>query len=105
MPPETIQFPLSATILLILATLLLGLILAVLLRLNTNIRILTQILSKTSRISKTHSESEANEAIVKAGSHFDTFLKENPECRSLTKKDQFKAYRKWRGDKGLNWSR
>ncbi len=39
-----------------------------------------------------------------AGSLFESFLSEEPSRRSLPKSEQFAAYRKWRNDKGLNWS-
>ncbi len=40
---------------------------------------------------------------VEPGTHFDEFLSEDPQRRALSKKEQSKAYRKWRDDKGLNW--
>jgi hypothetical protein len=39
-----------------------------------------------------------------AGGAFETFLSEDPARRQLPKKEQFAAYRKWRQEKGLNWS-
>ena len=38
------------------------------------------------------------------GGAFETFLNENPSRRDLPKAEQFAAYRKWRQEKGLNWS-
>ena len=38
------------------------------------------------------------------GGAFETFLSEDPERRNLTKSEQFSAYRRWRQEKGLNWS-
>jgi hypothetical protein len=35
---------------------------------------------------------------------FDDFLAEDPSRSKLTKNEQFAAYRKWRQEKGLNWS-
>jgi hypothetical protein len=35
---------------------------------------------------------------------FETFLNEDPTRLQLTKSEQFSAYRKWRQDKGMNWS-
>ncbi|MEM9236281.1 MAG: hypothetical protein AAGB14_05835 [Verrucomicrobiota bacterium] len=32
------------------------------------------------------------------------FLEEDPKRQELTKKDQFEAFRKWRSEKGLNWT-
>lgn len=39
-----------------------------------------------------------------AGGAFETFLNEDPARRSLPKGEQFAAYRRWRQEKGLNWS-
>jgi hypothetical protein len=39
-----------------------------------------------------------------AGGAFESFLAEDPARRQLPKKEQFAAYRKWRQEKGLNWS-
>lgn len=38
------------------------------------------------------------------GGPFETFLDEDPSRRSLTKKEQSAAYRKWRQERGMNWS-
>ena len=35
---------------------------------------------------------------------FETFLAEDPARGQLTKSEQFSAYRRWRREKGLNWS-
>jgi hypothetical protein len=35
---------------------------------------------------------------------FRTFLKEDPARQKLSKSEQFSAYRRWRKEKGLNWS-
>lgn len=35
---------------------------------------------------------------------FETFLTEDPARQQLPKSEQFKAYRRWRREKGLNWS-
>jgi hypothetical protein len=39
------------------------------------------------------------------GGAFETFLNEEPERRVLPKSEQFAAYRRWRQEKGLNWSK
>jgi hypothetical protein len=39
-----------------------------------------------------------------AGGTFEMFLGEQPARKSLPKGEQFKQYRKWRQEKGLNWS-
>ena len=38
------------------------------------------------------------------GGAFEAFLAEDPERRKLPKGEQFAAYRRWRQEKGLNWS-
>ncbi len=40
---------------------------------------------------------------VPPGTPFEEFLNEVPSRRSLSKKEQFAAYRDWRSQKGLNW--
>lgn len=36
--------------------------------------------------------------------HFRQFLEEDPARREMPKKEQFSAFRKWRSERGLNWS-
>lgn len=43
-------------------------------------------------------------ADASAGGAFETFLNENAERRSLSKSEQFAAYRRWRQENGMNWS-
>lgn len=38
------------------------------------------------------------------GGAFEIFLSEDPSRRSLSKGEQFSAYRVWRQQKGMNWS-
>ncbi|MBB5353797.1 hypothetical protein HNR46_004060 [Haloferula luteola] len=40
-----------------------------------------------------------------SGGLFEAYLDENPERRMLSKKEQFDGFRKWRNEKGLNWSK
>ncbi len=40
-----------------------------------------------------------------AGGAFESFLKEDPSRRNLSKGEQFAAYRQWRQECGLNWSK
>lgn len=44
-------------------------------------------------------------ADVEAGGAFDEFLREDPARRRMVKSEQFAAYRQWRQDKGMNWSK
>ncbi|MCX6874175.1 MAG: hypothetical protein NTW21_10260 [Verrucomicrobia bacterium] len=39
------------------------------------------------------------------GRAFETFLGEDPARRKLPKSEQFSAYRRWRREHGLNWSK
>ena len=57
---------------------------------------------------------EARDAVVAAApsaapsaprGEFETFLAEDPARQQLAKSEQFSAYRRWRRDKGLNWSK
>lgn len=106
MPPLTYEeFPLSIIVLAYLATAILFIIMIMLLRLNSNITALSAKLSRSSRSAKLEEpDAAANAVEVGSGSIFEQFLNEDPNRRSLTKKEQFKAYRAWRADKGLNWS-
>ena len=49
--------------------------------------------------------SEKSESHVEAthGTPFEEFLNEDPARRTMSKKEQFAAYRDWRTQKGLNW--
>ncbi len=38
------------------------------------------------------------------GGAFENFLNEDPSRKSLSKSEQFAAYRQWRHEKGMNWS-
>ena len=49
-------------------------------------------------------ETVPSHAETSAGGAFEAFLKEDPARRALTKAEQFAEYRKWRQDKGLNWT-
>ena len=55
------------------------------------------------------SQSEATEqppsqAETSPGGAFEAFLEEDPGRRDLTKGEQFSSYRRWRQERGLNWS-
>jgi hypothetical protein len=39
------------------------------------------------------------------GGEFRTFLREDATRQTLSKGEQFSAYRRWRKEKGLNWSK
>ncbi len=42
---------------------------------------------------------------LSSSSAFEEFLNEEPSRRELTKVEQFRNFRKWRQEKGLNWSK
>lgn len=72
-----------------------------------------QISGRLSRIERhvaeDHSHPEIAEQAPSAaetspGGAFETFLNEEPGRRELTKGEQFKAYRRWRQENGMNWS-
>lgn len=48
-------------------------------------------------------EESDHDVEVASGSPFEEFLNEDPTRRTLSKKEQFAAYRNWRSQKGLNW--
>jgi len=87
---------------------LLILILILLLRINNRLAQLTNITPRTKKISVAESVKfggePAEEIDAPSGTHFDEFLHEDPTRQALPKKEQFKAFRKWRADKGLNWT-
>lgn len=104
------QFPLAFTILACVATGTLILILLLLFNIHSRLGIVAAKLSaKSSRTIAVKAPTEDSEipevSEPEPGTPFDEFLKEDPERRSMQKKEQFKAYRKWRSEKGLNWSK
>ena len=50
------------------------------------------------------SDSAPSVAETSPGGAFESFLNEDPSRRDLSKSEQFAAYRRWRQEKGLNWS-
>lgn len=49
-------------------------------------------------------ESGPSAAENSPGGAFEVFLNEDPARRDLTKGEQFSAFRRWRQEKGMNWS-
>lgn len=108
MPPHAIEpyFPLSITILCYIATGALVAILLLLLGINSKLTALSAKLSRSGRAAKAEDPGAAPNIVeAPSGTHFEEFLNEDAERRRLTKKEQFKAYRAWRTEKGLNWSK
>jgi hypothetical protein len=108
MPPTALEssFPFAITFLCYIATGVLVLILFLLILINTKLSALSAKLSRSSRSAKIE-DADASPGSVEApsGTHFEEFLNEDPERRRLAKKEKFKAYRAWRSEKGLNWSK
>jgi hypothetical protein len=50
------------------------------------------------------SESASSAGETSPGGAFEVFLGEDPSRREMAKGEQFSAYRRWRQEKGLNWS-
>lgn len=57
------------------------------------------------KVAEAEVDESKDDVEVSAGTHFEEFLNEDPERYNLTKKEKFKAYRAWRTEKGLNWSK
>jgi hypothetical protein len=99
--PET-DFPMFQ-ILLSVATAFLALLLMLSWRISRQLaRIERQLTGLASR-----SDTETNplsQSETQTGGAFENFLGEDPARRLLPKAEQFAAYRKWRQEKGLNWS-
>lgn len=99
------EFPASIIVLAYVATSFLLIIMILLFRMNGRIAALSSKLGRSSRSAKLEeSDAEPNVAEVGPGTPFEEFLNEDSGRRALAKKEQFKAYRKWRAEKGLNWS-
>lgn len=98
--------PLHIMILSYTATGALVLILFLLLIINSKLSGLSAKLTRSIRAAKMEDQ-DASPNLVEApaGTHFEEFLNEEPERRKLAKKEQFKAYRAWRAEKGLNWTK
>lgn len=108
MPPEAaeVTFPVAITVLCYLATAVLVAILVFLYRIHNKLSSVSAKLSKSTRSAKLEDEHAPPVPVeVPTGTPFETFLNEDPERRKLAKKEQFKAYRAWRDEKGLNWSK
>lgn len=61
------------------------------------------------RIAASASRAEAptespGQAETSPGGAFEMFLSEDPQRSKLPKSEQFAEYRKWRQEKGMNWS-
>ncbi|MES2661534.1 MAG: hypothetical protein V4689_23145 [Verrucomicrobiota bacterium] len=90
------------SVIILLAACVAMLVLALLLifRISSRVHRIESLLNQNiSRSDETPSVAETS-----AGGAFEMFLNEDPSRRSLTKGEQFSAYRQWRQEKGMNWS-
>jgi len=100
------SFPLHITLLLYTATGALLLILFLLFLIYTKFSVLSAKLTRSNRSAKFEEQDASPNAVeAPSGTHFEEFLNEHSDRRRLTKKEQFKAYRAWRTEKGLNWTK
>lgn len=99
MPPYVLQLMIFLSLIL----LLLGIQVIVGLRISGRIKQLGKRLDTFSQNSSLH-ENEPSHAETSAGGAFEAFLGEDSARRALPKAEQFSAYRKWRQEKGMNWS-
>lgn len=108
MLPPAIEpsFPLQITLLCYIATGALVLILFLLILINAKLSGLSANLFRSSRAAKIEDTDTSRDVVeVPSGTNFEEFLTEDPERHKLSKKEQFKAYRAWRSERGLNWSK
>lgn len=105
MPLPTYQvFPLPIIVLACIVAVILLIIMALLFRINGRIAVLSEYIRRSNRSAKLEeADAEPNVAEIGPGTPFEEFLTEDPARHTLSKKEQFKAYRKWRSEKGLNW--
>jgi hypothetical protein len=96
--------PETELILLLLAVCLLLLIVGQMARIHSRLK---RLEGRMPKLPSTRERSSAEAAVGDTGSGgiFESFLQEDPSRRALTKSEQFAAFRKWRKDKGLNWSK
>ena len=98
------EFPDSVIVLAYIATTLLLISTIQIIFMNGRIAAISKQLQQAARSGRSKdSDTPPDVAEPEPGTPFDEFLNEDPERRALAKKEQFKEYRKWRAEKGLNW--
>jgi hypothetical protein len=98
--------PIVITILLAACVLLLLLLLLVALAVAGRLRRLEKRLAPAATVNDAGVRGKAaDEPDASPGGAFDEFLREDPARRGLTKSEQFAAYRRWRQERGMNWSK
>ena len=97
--------PYTLTLLLIIGIILLLVLLLVAL---LSFRRLGRIERQLKGSQPVHGQSEQTSGVSgvdsPSGSAFEEFLSEDPERLALPKSEQFAEFRKWRKEKGMNWS-
>lgn len=101
--PET---DLSTVVILLSACLgVLFLILMVTVGYSSRLGRIERLLAQKTDPAGTEAAVETREAVDRRpGGPFDTFLAEDSARKLLSKKEQSAAYRKWRQERGMNWS-
>lgn len=97
------SLPFAFQILAYISVALLIAIFFLVLRINAKLSGASNNVSKNGRPSSSESEETEYNVEVAPGTPFEEFLNEDPVRRSLSKKEQFAAYRDWRSQNGLNW--
>lgn len=97
---------LDSTVLLLLA-LLLGVVVLGAVGIFRALRLLHVIERRLFQIAETSAQSQAAADSPEGSARgvFEDFLDEDSTRRRLPKREQFEAYRRWRQEKGLNWSK
>lgn len=84
---------------------LLILVLLLIFRISSRIRWIENQLLQNLGINRQGGDADApSGAESSRGGAFEAFLEEDPGRRELAKAEQFSAFRKWRQEKGMNWS-
>jgi hypothetical protein len=93
-----------AVALLAICVILLVLVLLVLVRILSRIPRTEEGVARQDILSHEFRDSPLSAGESARGGAFETFLEEDPARRYLPKAEQFKNYRIWRQQNGLNWS-
>ena len=95
----------SLLLLFLLGTCLVLLVVVVALLVRISSR-LTRLETQAQQPVRTHEPADESPTAAESspGGAFEVFLGEDPARRELSKAEQFSAFRKWRQEKGMNWS-
>ena len=73
-------------------------------RVERRLRRIEQVLKQRS-VAGTTPISSTTAGEFSHGGAFESFLKEDPSRKALSKSEQLSAYRRWRQEHGMNWSK